>query len=169
MNDPSGYWGAMPPSLRRRFVAISGYCLVIGILIAMGLTWATVLLPVPIAIFAIMKLSPLVFRQRSPAAERGLVSYTVDYLWSKGALVRWLIAAVAMATSVAGLAWIGTSELRAEKAKPGWSEHAAELGARAKEEAVGAAEATVEMAGDAKDSVIETGRSWTATVKGWFD
>ena len=148
----------MPPQLKSRVYFFVIYYLVAVYFSAMGAWWGYVLLALP-TVWWILKewfLTQVVGLYDVGAP--GLFSYTLDYVWNANVYVRAFAAVTVLAAVVGGLGWLGTEELREERAKPTVTERVA-----------GAADRVAETAAGFADATVETGKGWIATAKGWFD
>lgn len=153
-----GYWEGMPPRLRSRVYFFAIYYLVAAYFSAMGAWWGFVLLVLPTAWWVLKEWLLTQVIGLYETGEPGLLSYTFDYIWAANVYVRAFASVAMLAAVLGGLGWLGTEELRAERAKPTVTERIA-----------GAAERVADKAADATEAAVETGKDWIATAKSWFD
>ena len=134
------------------------YCLVSGYVAAVGHALGIALLVAPVLywLLRVWLLGEVLGVWRSE--RQGLVSYTFSHIWNAGGVVRATFAITLLFVTLGGLGWLGTVELRAERAKPTLTERAAS-----------AAENATDKAGELAGRAVDSGKGWVEKAKGWFD
>ena len=154
----NGYWAGMPKRLRTRFLLLAVYYLISGYVVAMG-HWLGIALLVAPALWWLFRVWLLgeVLGVRG-AGRQGLVGYTFSHIWNASVYVRAATAVSVFVITLSGLGWLGTIELREERAKPTLTERAAN-----------ATETATDKASELAGNAVDTGKGWVEKAKSWFD